>query len=350
MTTIRCRATSAALAALLVLPSAGHSQSLLERGPNVAGPWLAAPGVLQFNFVHRFVRGPAPERKITSFPTFLLAAGLPASAMAGLQYSTNSTLAGRYPNEWEFFGRVTPLRAAGGAPVDAGVTIAWNLAAQGPGAEAAVARDIGPARVIALARLLADPDDTGADAAVGGALVLRLARHVAVAADIAALTDRDDDERVAWSAGLQLAIPSSPHTLSLAASNTGGTTMQSASRGGSGTRYGFEFTIPITLSRYLGARAPAGEVEARTDSVVTVRIANLRYGIPLLEVEEGTVVEWVNDDPLVHTVTALDGSFDSGEIRPGQRWRHRFTTRGRAAYRCTPHPTMRGEVRVRPPS
>ena len=53
--------------------------------------------------------------------------------------------------------------------------------------------------------------------------------------------------------GLNLAIPRTPHTISLHATNVNNVTLQSSSRGTDETRYGFEFTIPITLSRYFGS-------------------------------------------------------------------------------------------------
>lgn len=334
-------------------PVLAGAQSLMERGPNVGGPWRVPVGVVQFNFSHRFSRGPAPERKVVGFPTFTLATGLPWRASAGLQYSTNSTVAVSYPNEWEFFGRMQPLTQTGGAPVDVGVAASWNLAARGPAGELSLARNEAPVRLLAVGRILADPDETGADLGAGGGLVIRLTRHVALAGDVFSLAERDPGERVAWSAGLHLAIPSSPHTLSLHVSNTSGTTMQSSARGGSATRAGFEFTIPFTLARYFGGGGGAereGEVRRAApepgDSVVVIHIANLKFG-DAIEVAPGTTVEWVNDDPLAHTVTAADTSFKSGLIEPGKRFRHRFTEPGRHDYSCEPHPFMKGTVVVR---
>jgi plastocyanin len=34
----------------------------------------------------------------------------------------------------------------------------------------------------------------------------------------------------------------------------------------------------------------------------------------------GDTIEWKNEDIFSHTVTANDGSFDSGLIAPGQSW------------------------------
>ena len=122
----------------------------------------------------------------------------------------------------------------------------------------------GPVRVLGAVRLLAEPGDaSGADVALAGGVALRLTRHVGLAADVASLTERQAGERVAWSAGVSLAIPHTPHTLSLHATNTNNATLQSSSRGTGETRYGFEFTIPVTLSRYFGKRRSTGRGRRR---------------------------------------------------------------------------------------
>jgi plastocyanin len=64
-------------------------------------------------------------------------------------------------------------------------------------------------------------------------------------------------------------------------------------------------------------------------------------------VTAGTTVEWTNRDQVEHTITASDGSWDSGLIAPGGTWRHTFDTPGTYAVHCTPHPFMKGEIVVR---
>ncbi len=348
----RIHAGLGGLTVAVALGAAGalEAQSLLERPPNLSGAWTPGAGVLQFNFVHRFSRGPAPERKVTSFPTFVLAAGLPGRTAAGVTYATNSTLVARYPNEWEFFGRFAPLAQERGSPVDAGAQVSYDLAARGFGAELSVARSEGPLRVLGVARVLSGlADGEGADVALGGGVALRLTSHVTIAGDAVTLTDRADGERGAWSAGLHLAIPGSPHTLSLHVANVPATTLQGASRGGPATRFGFEFTVPVTLARYFGrgTAVPVRLAPVPGDSVVRVNLRDLAYRPGTIEVVAGTTVEWVNDDPLAHTVTASDTTFDSGLIEPGRHWSRRFDAPGTHRYACTPHPFMRGVVIVR---
>ena len=53
------------------------AQSVTERTPNLDVGWTVAPGIIQFNFLHRFEVSAPPSRKVTSFPNFHLATGLP---------------------------------------------------------------------------------------------------------------------------------------------------------------------------------------------------------------------------------------------------------------------------------
>lgn len=326
------------------------AQTVLDRTPNLAGAWIGPPGVLHFNFLHRFSISSAPARKVTSAPTLLLAAGLPGRTLLGVHYASNSELSPRYPNEWEFFGRYAPLDQERGAPIDASAQLGYNLAAEGLDAEAAVARRQGRVRLLGALRLLAEPGDAGgSDVAVAGGVAIRLTRNIGVSADVASLTDRASGEKVAWAAGLSLVIPHTPHTLSLHGSNTNNATLQSSSRGTNETRYGFEFTIPLTLSRYFGSR-PARRAQptaAGGRDSVTALVQDFTFRPARIEIAAGTTVVWTNGGQMQHTVTAEDGSFESGLIEGGERRGVTFTRPGRYPFHCTPHPFMRGEVVVR---
>jgi plastocyanin len=335
------------------------AQTVLDRSPNLAGAWVGASGVLHFNFLHRFQASSEPERKVTSTPTFLLAGGLPWRTLVGAHYASNSELSPRYPNEWEFFGRIAVLDQESGAPLDASAQVGYNLAAEGFDGEASVARRLGRVRVLGALRLLEglDPDNS-LDVAVGTGLVVRLTRHIGLSADVTTLTERDPGEKVAWGAGVNLAIPRTPHTFSLHATNVNNASLQSSSRGTDETRYGFEFTIPLTLSRYFG-RSPRptqavpqqpppemADTAGRTGTL-SARVEDFSYEPARLEVQRGTTVTWTNRGQVIHTVTANDGSFDSGNIDSGAKGSIRFSRPGTYEYHCTPHPFMRGVVVVR---
>ena len=58
-------------------------------------------------------------------------------------------------------------------------------------------------------------------------------------------------------------------------------------------------------------------------------------------------VTWVNNDDAPHTVTANDGSFNSGNLDPGQSWSFTFTDPGTYTYHCSYHSWMEGTVIVK---
>ncbi len=71
------------------------------------------------------------------------------------------------------------------------------------------------------------------------------------------------------------------------------------------------------------------------------------YSVNVLTIKAGTTVTWTNeDDQALHTVTAVDGSFDSGFLGVGESWSYTFDTPGEYEYLCTPHPWMRAKVIV----
>lgn len=356
----------AALAAALALPAPAGAQSLLDRPPNLSGNWVGNRGTLYFNFLHRFSASDAPVRKVSNVPTFTVSAGLGMRSMVGFHYATNSALAPAYPNEWEFWARHQLLSQDAGGPVDLAGQVAYNLAAEGVDGEVSLARRFGGIRIVTAARVLSDALQAGETRfALAGGGTLRLNRYFALAGDVATLMNRQEGEEMAWSAGLHLAIPHTPHTLSLHASNTNAYTLQGLSRGEDFVRYGFEFTIPLTLARWFGpgasgaphgAAIPAPPPGAPADAtpsnvaagpVTRAGMRGMAYTPARIEIDAGGTVEWTNNDPLAHTVTAVDGKFDSGLIQPGGKWSHTFTEPGTYDFNCTPHPFMKGVVIVR---
>jgi len=65
-----------------------------------------------------------------------------------------------------------------------------------------------------------------------------------------------------------------------------------------------------------------------------------------VEVAAGQTVDWLNDDGEAHTVSALDGSFNSGIMNSGDAFSETFETPGTFDYICAIHPTMTGTVIV----
>ena len=78
----------------------------------------------------------------------------------------------------------------------------------------------------------------------------------------------------------------------------------------------------------------------------TITISNMAYSNPNLQVSVGTKVTWVNNDNMIHTVTADNSSFDSGDIKYNGSYSYTFTTTGTYAYHCKYHSSMTGVVVV----
>jgi plastocyanin len=61
----------------------------------------------------------------------------------------------------------------------------------------------------------------------------------------------------------------------------------------------------------------------------------------------GTTLTWRNDGAVIHTATAADGSWDTGDISGGGGTASvTFEAAGTFTYNCTPHPWMIGRVIV----
>jgi uncharacterized repeat protein (TIGR01451 family) len=70
------------------------------------------------------------------------------------------------------------------------------------------------------------------------------------------------------------------------------------------------------------------------------------YAPPSITIHVGDTVIWTNAGSYAHTVTADDGSFDSGQVNAGATFSMTFNTAGTYAYHCSPHPWMKGTVVV----
>lgn len=344
-------------AALLLasVPRLSSAQSVTDRTPNLDDGWTVRPGVIQFNFLHRFEVSAPPARKVTSFPNFHLATGLPLGVNLGLDYATNSTVFTGIPNEYQLTLRRPVLREAAGSPLDVSVVGGYNFAPQSVDGEVTVARHIGPVRLLGTVRGISSGYDVQRSLwGAGGGAVVRVTSWLSLAGDVFSLANAPDDATgaTAWGVGAQLRIPYSPHSLSIQVTNTQSGSIEGSSRGVKGAHMaGFEFTIPFTLARYFGHRskpAAVADTAAVSTGATAVRIANLSFTASELRVRPGTRVRWVNEDQVQHSVTADDGAFDSGLIDPGRSFERVFDRPGSYSYHCTPHPFMQGRVIVEP--
>lgn len=79
-----------------------------------------------------------------------------------------------------------------------------------------------------------------------------------------------------------------------------------------------------------------------------VIINNYTFQPASITVHPGDTIVWINKDDVDHTVTALNGSFDSGALDPGAKFQFVFQQTGNTSYRCGVHPEMKGSVKVVP--
>lgn len=85
---------------------------------------------------------------------------------------------------------------------------------------------------------------------------------------------------------------------------------------------------------------------AQAQTAVAVPIQAFVFPTEKLTVAAGTTVTWMNLDPVAHTVTDVDGMWDSGLFEQDGTWSKTFDTPGVYTYYCIPHPMMIGTVEV----
>jgi plastocyanin len=99
---------------------------------------------------------------------------------------------------------------------------------------------------------------------------------------------------------------------------------------------------PMQMSPSPGA-SPAASA-ATASGAVSIKDFSFQPGS--ISVAVGSTVTWTNDDTTGHTVTADDGSFDSGTLAPGATFSNTFSTAGTFAYHCNIHHSMTATITV----
>lgn len=85
---------------------------------------------------------------------------------------------------------------------------------------------------------------------------------------------------------------------------------------------------------------PVGVSGARVD------IVDFAFSPDVTSISPGGTVVWNNTGQGPHTVTADDGSFESGQIQSGGSAQATFATAGAFGYHCAIHPQMQGTITV----
>jgi len=349
------------------LPAAAMAQPLTHRTPNVEGTWVTSPWNLHFQFNHRFrvfgedvdVLDLGDDASLENSPTFTLSLGLWSPVMAGVKYTSAPAIRnGDRANEWFPYVKAAPVR---GPDWSLSVLGGFNTQAESFDGELSGQASVGRFELLGAVRGFTDAlhrDEAGL--ALAGGVGVRLTDFLVLAGDFADLVVGPVAD-AAWSAGLQLAIPFTPHTFSLQVSNAAATTLQEASFGGLNIAgenelgWGFEFTVPFSgFARWgrifdSGGPTEGSEVAGRPQEparVVEIEIREFRFRPDTVRIAPGTAVRWVNRDAVAHTSTADDGAWESPLIGPGETYTRRFESAGSFDYHCTPHPFMRGVIIV----
>ncbi|MCG8350551.1 MAG: cupredoxin domain-containing protein [Chloroflexales bacterium] len=100
--------------------------------------------------------------------------------------------------------------------------------------------------------------------------------------------------------------------------------------------------VPLTPSTGVEA-VPAAEVTSGEGQEIEVAIGDNTFTPGKITVPVGSTVVWTHQGQRPHTVTADDGSFDSGELANGNTFSFTFTVAGTFPYYCAFHGGPGGE-------
>ena len=79
-----------------------------------------------------------------------------------------------------------------------------------------------------------------------------------------------------------------------------------------------------------------------------IGLGSMAYGDNPIVITAGTTLTWTNQDSIAYTSTADSaGTFDSGNLTPGQSYSYKFDKAGTYTYHCTYHSRMMGTVQVK---
>lgn len=81
-------------------------------------------------------------------------------------------------------------------------------------------------------------------------------------------------------------------------------------------------------------------------ATANVEIKQMKFQPASVTIAKGDTVMWTNTMAIEHTVTADNGSFDSGPLEQNQTFSHTFSASGTVGYHCTIHRSMKGQVVV----
>jgi len=90
----------------------------------------------------------------------------------------------------------------------------------------------------------------------------------------------------------------------------------------------------------------ANDADAAESSDHAISISDFEFDPATLQVKPGDRITWTNSDIAPHTATALDGSWDTGELTRGQSKTLVVTAEFATDYFCRFHPSMTARLIV----
>ncbi len=109
--------------------------------------------------------------------------------------------------------------------------------------------------------------------------------------------------------------------------------------------------VAIALTALMGAcgsssKPAAAKTTAGKSGGTTITIHNFAFSPAVLNVAVGTKVTVKNADDTDHTVTAINGSFDTKPIHGGKSATFTVSKAGTVKYHCDIHNYMNGTIQV----
>jgi plastocyanin len=196
--------------------------------------------------------------------------------------------------------------------------------------------DFPPAGTVPAGSVEVRIDDDDADAFQPGTVTIDLGQSVT-------WVNLDDDEHTATGAAFDTGI--------LAPGALGTVTFDSAGSFPYSCQLHPEMVGRVEVRDATGTvptATPEASPAAASGTTAEVAIANIAFDPPELEVTIGTTVAWVNQEAVPHTVTAVEGGFDSGTLEQGDAFSHTFEVAGTFPYVCAFHPGMTATITVTP--
>lgn len=101
--------------------------------------------------------------------------------------------------------------------------------------------------------------------------------------------------------------------------------------------------VPITPTEVIPSPTKGATPSAQR---LEVTISSFAFQPTNITTGRGSIIVWTNKDTVVHTVTAFNGSFDSGVIDPGDSFVQKFDKVKSYLYSCTFHPEEKGTITI----